>query len=255
MEYKTALVTGASAGIGRAAAIALGKKGINLVLLARRNDKLEEIKKELEPYTSCHIISCDISDLDKVKKEFQSIPEEFSNIDILINNAGLALGLSGAHETDWKDWQTMINVNCLGLTHITHLILPGMVKNNSGHIVNLGSIAGTYPYPGGNVYGSTKAFVEQFTLNLKSDLLGTRVRVTNIEPGMVDESEFSIVRFKGDNEKAENVYKDMEALHSSDIADTILWVLERPMNVNINRLEIMPVQQAPGGLNVERKKD
>ena len=254
MDYKIAVVTGASAGIGRAICLGLGEKGVKLILLARRIDKLEELKKELEPHTDCHIICCDISNKEKVNKEFENLPPTFQKIDILVNCAGLALGMAGAPETNWEDWETMINVNCTGLAYITRLLLPGMVERNLGHIVNIGSVAGAYPYPGGNVYGATKAFVDQFSLNLKADLLGTEIRVTNIEPGMVDESEFSLVRFKGDKGKADLVYKDTEPLHPGDVAESVLWVLERPGNVNINKIELMPVNQASAGFNIFRKK-
>jgi NADP-dependent 3-hydroxy acid dehydrogenase YdfG len=152
-----------------------------------------------------------------------------------------------AHEADWIDWQTMINTNCMSLAFLTHQILPGLVKRNHGHIINIGSIAGTYHYKGANVYGATKAFVEQFSINLRSDLLGTALRVTNIEPGMLNESEFSLVRFKGDADRAEQVYAGLEPLKSSDIAESVDWILNQPAHVNINRVEIMPVHQAPGG--------
>jgi 3-hydroxy acid dehydrogenase/malonic semialdehyde reductase len=250
VDYKVAVVTGASSGIGKAIAESLAKHNIKLILVARRQDKLEKLQNELQ--TPSHVIACDITDKDKIKEELSNLPEEFTNIDVLINCSGLALGLEAAPETEWQDWETMLNVNCLALTYITHLLLPGMVERNQGHIVNIGSTAGTYPYKGGNVYGATKAFVEQFTLNLKADLLGTALRVTNIAPGMVGESEFSLVRFKGDEDKAHKVYEGLKPLTPADVAESVLWVLMQPAHVNINRIEMMPVCQAPSNLATSR---
>ena len=158
------------------------------------------------------------------------------------------MGLEVAQETEWQDWETMLNINCLALSYLTHLLLPGMVERNKGHIVNIGSTAGSFPYKGGNVYGATKAFVEQFTLNLKADLLGTALRVTNVAPGMVGESEFSLIRFKGDKDKARKVYEGLKPLTPNDVAESVLWVLMQPAHVNINRIEMMPVGQAPSNL-------
>ena len=255
MNYKIALVTGASSGIGKAIAESLAKHGVRLILIARRNDKLELLKRELQANTKCHVIACDVADNNKIFQEITNLPVEFAKIDVLINCAGLALGLEAAQETEWKDWETMLNVNCLALTYITHLLLPNMVERNFGHIVNIGSTAGTYPYKGANVYGATKAFVEQFTLNLKADLLGTAVRVTNIEPAMVGDSEFSLVRFKGDKNKADEVYKGLKPLSPADISECAIWVLSQPAHVNINRIEIMPTSQAPSHLAVHKKRD
>ena len=173
---------------------------------------------------------------------FSKLPKNFKNIDVLINNAGLAWGLEPAHKVDIKKWETMIDTNCKGLVYVTRAVLPGLIKRNKGHIVNIGSVAGSYPYEGGNVYGGTKAFVKQFSLGLKSDLLGTKVKITNIEPGMAD-TEFSLVRFSGNKKKANNVYKNMTPLCGNDIAETIFWSVNRPSHVNINRIELMPLQQ------------
>jgi 3-hydroxy acid dehydrogenase / malonic semialdehyde reductase len=255
MNYKVALVTGASSGIGKAISESLAKHGIRLILIARRNDKLELLKRELQSNTKCYVIACDVADKEKIFQEITNLPVEFAKIDVLINCAGLALGLKAAQETEWQDWETMLNVNCLALTYITHLLLPNMVERNFGHIVNIGSTAGTYPYKGANVYGATKAFVEQFTLNLKADLLGTAVRVTNIEPAMVGDSEFSLVRLKGDKKKADEVYKGLKPLSPADIAECAIWVLSQPAHVNINRIEIMPTSQAPSHLAVHKKRD
>ena len=255
MNYKIALVTGASSGIGKAIAESLAKHGVRLILIARRNDKLELLKRELQTNTNCHVIACDLVNNERIFQEITNLPVEFAKIDVLINCAGLALGLEVAQETEWQDWETMLNVNCLALTYITHLLLPNMVERNFGHIINIGSTAGTYPYKGANVYGATKAFVEQFTLNLKADLLGTAVRVTNIEPAIVGDSDFSLVRFKGDKNKADEVYKGLKPLSPADISKCAIWVLSQPAHVNINRIEIMPTSQAPSHLAVHKKRD
>lgn len=252
MNYKVVAITGASSGIGKATALKLGKLGIKLILIARRKDKLVEISEALKGDTVCHLINCDITDHDAITRQIEQLPEAFSQVDVLVNNAGLALGLGTAQESNWADWQRMISVNCTSLAFLTHALLPGMVDRNIGHIVNMGSIAGTYPYRGGNIYGATKAFVAQFTLNLKSDLLGTAVKVSNIEPGMVSESEFSLVRFKGDEQKATSVYDGIDALRPEDVAESIVWVLSQPSRVNVNRVEIMPVCQAPARTNYSK---
>lgn len=247
MNQNVALITGASTGIGKSIAERLAQQGTKLILLARREALLNELKAALSDQTECHIIACDINDHAAVTDALSQLPSQFQNIDVLVNNAGLALGLNPAHEADWLDWQTMINTNCTSLAFLTHQLLPKMVKNNRGHIINIGSIAGTYHYKGANVYGATKAFVEQFSINLRSDLLGTAIRVTNIEPGMLNESEFSLVRFKGNADRAEQVYADLEPLNPADIAESVDWIIKQPAHVNINRIEIMPVHQAPGG--------
>lgn len=181
-----------------------------------------------------------------------ALPTEFAAIDVLVNNAGLALGVEPAHRASLDEWQTMIDTNCTGLVTVTRALLPGMVERGRGHIFNLGSVAGSYPYPGGNVYGATKAFVRQFSLNLRADLIGTPLRVTDIEPGLCGGTEFSNVRYRGDDEKAANVYANVQPLTAEDIADTIYWIATRPAHVNINTIEMMPVAQAPAGLAVHR---
>lgn len=180
-----------------------------------------------------------------------NLPEKFKTIDVLLNNAGLALGLELAHEANMDDWEAMVDTNIKGLLYMTRKILPAMVERNRGHIVNVGSVAGDYPYPGGNAYGATKAFVSQFTNNLIADLQGTQVRVTNIEPGLA-ETEFSKVRFKWDEQKADTIYQNAKPLTASDIAETIYWATDRPAHVNINRIEIMPVCQSFGPLVIVR---
>lgn len=252
-QYRIAVVTGASAGIGLAAARKLAGEKVKLVLVARREDKLRALVEELSAETECHALACDLRDSEHLARLFQSLPDAFADVDILVNNAGLALGLEPAHRASWEDWRGMMDVNCVALAQLTHLLLPGMVARNRGHIVNVGSIAGSYPYAGGNIYGATKAFVKQFSLNLKADLLGTDVRVTNIEPGMVGGTEFSLVRFKGDAGKAAGVYENADPLNADAVADAIVWAVSRPANVNINRIELMPVCQAPAPTAIARK--
>ena len=250
MINKTALITGASVGIGRATAVALADAGFNLILLARREEKLLELAKELSTVNT-YIIACDINDHSELQKQLSTLPVAFQTIDLLVNNAGLALGLEPANETDWNDWQIMIETNCLSLAFITRQILPGMVERNSGHIINIGSTAGSYQYRGGNVYGASKAFVDQFSMNLLTDLLGTKVKATLLTPGLLGDTEFSLVRFHGDAGKAENVYQGHQALKPEDVAESVRWVVSQPEHVNINRIEIMPTCQAPAGLAVK----
>jgi 3-hydroxy acid dehydrogenase / malonic semialdehyde reductase len=199
-----------------------------------------------------HTITLDVQKRRDVEKNLGNLPETFSHVDVLINNAGLALGMETAYEADINDWETMVDTNIKGLMYCTHALLPGMVARNRGHIINIGSTAGDWPYPGGNTYGATKAFVKQFSRNLRADLLGKAIRVTNIEPGMA-ESEFSLVRFKGNAEKASRVYEGTKALTPEDIAEIIHWVVNVPPHVNINRIEVMPTCQSWGHLAVDRK--
>jgi 3-hydroxy acid dehydrogenase / malonic semialdehyde reductase len=187
-----------------------------------------------------------------VERTLERLPPEFLETDILINNAGLSLGLEPAYQAELDDWEIMVDTNIKGVMYFTRLVLPGMVERNRGHIINIGSVAAGYPYPGGNVYGATKAFVKQFSLNLKADLLGTAVRVTDIEPGLA-ETEFSLVRFKGDVEKAEGVYRGTKPISAEDLAEIIFWVSNLPAYININLLEVMPVCQAFGFFAIDRK--
>lgn len=252
MEYKTALITGASAGIGREIARHLARRNVTLILAARREGLLEEVRRELEGETNITTLVLDVSDSEGARKALDSLGRLLEQTDILVNNAGLALGQEPAHQTSWQDWQIMIDTNCIGLALVTHTVLPFMVKNNRGHIINIGSTAGVYPYLGGNVYGATKAFVRQLSRNLRTDVLGTKIRVTNIVPGMVGESEFSQVRFHGDHAKAKAVYEGVQPLTPADIANCVTWILEQPSHVNINEVELMPTAQAAGGLAVQR---
>ncbi|RAX51808.1 NAD(P)-dependent oxidoreductase [Helicobacter sp. 16-1353] len=247
------LVTGASVGFGAAIARKFAKENHKVIALARREDKLKELQNELGS-DKCQIIAVDICDTKAVKNAIDNLRDDFKNIDVLVNNAGLALGLSRAYETDINDWERMIEVNILSLVRLTRMLLPKMVENKSGHIINIGSIAGTYPYPGGNIYGATKAFVKQFSLNLRADLYDKSVRVTNIEPGLCGGSEFSFVRFKGDKNMVDELYRDANPIMPEDIAEAVFWVATQPKHVNINRIEMMPTTQASSALNVYKHK-
>lgn len=248
---QTIFITGASAGFGAACARIFCKDGNRLVLVARRVDPLIKLQEELSALAEIHVIPLDVTDRQAVQGAIDSLPERFRDIDVLVNNAGLALGLEPADRADLDDWDTMVDTNIKGLMYCTRFILPGMVSRKRGHVVNISSTAGAWPYPGGNVYGGTKAFVTQFSRNLRCDLLGTGVRVTCIEPGMA-ETEFSMVRFKGDEEKAASVYAGTKPLTAFDIAETVQWVVSRPPHVNINTMELMCVDQAWGPFAVHR---
>ncbi|AOJ02816.1 NAD(P)-dependent oxidoreductase [Burkholderia mayonis] len=243
-------VTGASAGFGAAIARVFVKGGHRVVATARRKDRLDALAAELG--SALLPIELDVRDRTAVETVPAALPAEFAAIDVLVNNAGLALGVEPAHKANLDEWQTMIDTNCSGLVTITRTLLPGMVERGRGHVFNLGSVAGSYPYPGGNVYGATKAFVRQFSLNLRADLVGTPLRVTDIEPGLCGGTEFSNVRYRGDDAKAAGVYANVQPLTAGDIADTIYWIATRPAHVNINTIEMMPVAQAPAGLTVHR---
>ena len=242
------LVTGASAGFGEATCRLLVQKGHKVIGAARRLERLQALQQELGD--AFLPVSMDVSDLKGIDSALQNLPAEWQNIDVLVNNAGLALGLEPA---DKADWLTMINTNIIGLTYLTRQVLPGMDARGRGHVINLGSVAGTYPYPGGNVYGATKAYVKQFSLNLRADLIGKPIRVTNVEPGLCGGTEFSNVRFKGDDGKAAKVYEKVQYLTAEDIANTIVGVAEQPAHMNVNSIEIMPVAQAFSPFNVARE--
>jgi 3-hydroxy acid dehydrogenase / malonic semialdehyde reductase len=242
-------VTGASSGFGAAVARRFVTSGSRVVATARRLDRLNDLVAELGPHLLP--ISLDVRDRGAVAEVIGGLPAEFAEVDVLVNNAGAALGLSPAQDADLDDWEQMIDTNCKGLAYCTRTILPGMVARRRGHVVNLGSVAGTYPYPGGNAYGGTKAFVHQFSLNLRSDLHGTGVRVTCIEPGMAD-TEFSVVRFSGDQAKADAVYAGMQPLTADDIAESVYWAVTLPSHVNVNTMELMPVAQSFAPFQVAR---
>jgi len=245
----TVLVTGATAGFGLATAERFARDGAKLVVTGRRADRLEAFARK---HPRVHPAVLDVRDRAAVERFAAGLPADFAQVDVLVNNAGLALGLEGAHKSSLDEWEQMIDTNCRGLVVLTRCILPGMVERGRGHVVNVGSVAGSYPYPGGNVYGATKAFVHQFTLGLRADVVGTGVRATCVEPGMA-ETEFSLVRFQGDASKAGAVYQGVTPLTGADVADVILWVVTRPPHVNVNAIELMPEQQAFGPFNVKRK--
>jgi len=248
---KTVLITGASAGFGAACARRYAAAGDRLILAARRLERLKALQEEL-PGAECHVLQLDVRDRQKVESALAGLPPEFKDVDILVNNAGLALGLEPAHETDMDNWERMVDTNIKGLMYCTRQILPGMVERQRGHIVNIGSVAGNTPYPGGNVYGATKAFVKQFSSNLRADLIGTPIRVTNIEPGLA-ETEFSLVRFEWDAPKASKVYEGAQPLTGEDIAEIVYWTTSLPAHVNVNRLEVMPVCQAWAPFIIHRR--
>lgn len=243
-------VTGATAGFGAAITRKFVQEGHKVVASGRRSDRLAALVAELGD--AVYPLVLDITDRAATESIVKKLPKDFAEVDVLVNNAGLALGLEPAHRVALDDWETMIDTNIKGLTRMTRALLPGMVDRGRGHIVNIGSVAGHYPYPGGNVYGATKAFVAHFNLNLRSDLLGTPVRVTNVEPGLAGGTEFSNVRFKGDDERASKFYDGTQPLTSEDIADTVFWVTTRPAHVNINVVQMMPVCQAFAALTVKR---
>ncbi len=249
---KTACITGATSGFGKACAEIFAEKGWNLVLSGRRAERLQELKENLTG-VEVHTAVCDVRDKVQVQAMIDELPESHSAIDLLVNNAGLALGMNPAQEADLEDWETMVDTNIKGLMYMTRALLPAMVARGQGHVVNMGSIAGSWPYPGGNAYGGTKAFVEQFSNNLRADLHGTGVRVSNVEPGMA-ESEFSVVRFQGDQTKADAVYEGTEPLTPRDIAEIVYWIADRPSHVNINRVEVMPVCQSWSPFAIHRKE-
>lgn len=243
-------ITGASAGFGAEMARTFVSHGHRVVLAARRSERVEGLARELGE--NALAVTLDVTSGESIDAALAGLPPEWRPIDVLINNAGLALNTAPAHEVPLADWHTMIATNCQGLVTITHAVLPEMVKRGSGLIINLGSVAGHYPYPGGNVYGATKAFVEQFTLNLRADLAGTGVRATNIAPGMCGGTEFSNVRFKGDDAAAAKVYENTVPLTAKDIADTAYWIATLPPHVNVNSIELMPTCQGFSPFAVKR---
>jgi 3-hydroxy acid dehydrogenase / malonic semialdehyde reductase len=249
---RTVFITGASSGFGLVAARRFAARGDRVVAAARRTDRLRDLAKELGPDVLLPL-TLDVRDRAEVERAATALPPDFAEVDILVNNAGLALGLEPAQEADLDQWEQMIETNCTGLVYMTRALLPRMVAAGRGHVVNLGSIAGTYPYPGGNVYGATKAFVHQFSLNLRSDLHGTGVRVTCVEPGLVGGTEFSEVRFGGDRDRAAAVYAGTQPLTAEDIAAAIEWATSQPPHVNVNVIELMPVSQSLAPLQIHRE--
>ena len=245
------LITGASSGFGEACARKFAAQGLRLVLCARRADRLSALADELSQITEVHSVILDVRDREAVFALPASLPAAFADVCILVNNAGLALGLGGADVASVDDWEAMVDTNIKGVMYLTQAMLPGMVARGGGHVVNIGSVAASWPYPGGNVYGGTKAFVQQFSRNLRADLLGKSIRVSNIEPGMC-ETEFSVVRFNGDEDRAKQVYSGMQPLTGTDIAEIVYWVTALPPHINVNQLEVMPTAQAWGPFAVHR---
>ncbi|KAJ9433077.1 MULTISPECIES: bifunctional NADP-dependent 3-hydroxy acid dehydrogenase/3-hydroxypropionate dehydrogenase YdfG [Enterobacterales] len=243
-------VTGATAGFGQSITRRFIATGHKVIASGRRAERLKELKDELGD--NLYTVQLDVRNRAAIDEVIASLPAEWRNIDVLVNNAGLALGVEPAHKANIEDWENMIDTNNKGLVYMTRAVLPAMVERNVGHIVNIGSIAGSWPYLGGNVYGATKAFVRQFSLNLRTDLHGTALRVTDIEPGLVGGTEFSNVRFKGDDDKAGQVYEGTTALTAEDVTEAVYWVTTLPKHVNINTLEIMPVTQTTAGLKVHK---
>lgn len=247
------LITGASAGFGEALTKRLIAKGHQVIGCARRLDKLNTIAESLGE--SFLPVAMDVSDTASIPQIIADLPDKFKQIDVLVNNAGLALGAEPTQKSNLNDWMRMVDTNIKGLMALTHAVLPAMVERDSGYIINVGSIAGSWPYYGGNVYGGTKAFVKQFSLNLRADLIGTQVRVTNLEPGNVAGTEFSNVRYHGDDDKAAKVYDGFKTMTGDDIGDILLWLIESPAHINVNRLEVMPVAQTYNGLTIAKQDD
>jgi len=247
-----ALVTGATAGFGAAICRRLAKSGYRVVALGRRKDRLIDLQKELGA-DRLHVLSVDVRDRVAVDSALSNLPSAFRDVSLLVNNAGLSLGLDAVQSAAPSDWDVMIDTNIKGVLNVTKAVLPGIMDRNKGCIIMIGSTAANWPYPGGNVYGATKAFVKQFALGLRADLLGTRVRVSVIEPGLVGGTEFSLVRFGGDKDLAEKPYANTVALSADDVAEAVCWIGALPEHVNINTLEMMPVSQSFGALPVSRR--
>ena len=251
MQPHIAFVTGASSGLGEAIARRYAAAGVKVVAAARRGDRLDGLVAKFGEASVLPIV-LDVRDDDAVGQAVRSLPPAFADVDVLVNNAGLALGLEPAQDAVLDNWERMIETNCTGLVYMTRALLPGMVARRRGHVVNMGSIAGTYPYPGGNVYGATKSFVHQFSLGLRADLHGTGIRVTCIEPGLIGGTDFSEVRFAGNTEKAAGMYAGTEPLGPEDIAAAVDWVTSQPEHVNVNVVELMPVSQSFAALPIDR---
>ncbi|GKW22523.1 bifunctional NADP-dependent 3-hydroxy acid dehydrogenase/3-hydroxypropionate dehydrogenase YdfG [Pectobacterium polonicum] len=244
-------VTGATAGFGESITRKFISAGHKVIATGRRQERLDALKVELGD--ALYTLKLDVRDRQAIEQAVSSLPDEWREIDVLVNNAGLALGLEPAHKASVDDWENMIDTNNKGLVFMTRALLPAMVERNIGHVINIGSTAGNWPYAGGNVYGASKAFVQQFSLGLRADLSGTRIRVTNIEPGLVGGTEFSAVRFKGNDEKVSKTYDNTTPLTAEDVSEAVFWVATLPAHVNINTLEMMPVSQSFAGLSVHRE--
>ena len=250
IQPSTVFVTGASSGFGAAIARRFAASGARVIASARRAERLKDLAAELG--SSVLPVTLDVRDRAAVFAAVSDFPAEFAQVDVLVNNAGLALGQDPAQAADLDDWDQMVDTNCKGLAYVTRAVLPGMVARQRGHVINLGSVAGTYPYPGGNAYGGSKAFVHQFSLGLRSDLHGTGVRVTCVEPGLAD-TEFSTVRFHGDKARADAVYAGMQPLTATDIAESVYWAASLPPHVNVNVIELMATAQSFAAFQVARE--
>ncbi|MBA0164780.1 bifunctional NADP-dependent 3-hydroxy acid dehydrogenase/3-hydroxypropionate dehydrogenase YdfG [Pectobacterium versatile] len=244
-------VTGATAGFGESITRKFISAGHKVIATGRRQERLDALKAELGD--ALYPLKLDVRDRQAIEQAVATLPAEWRTIDVLVNNAGLALGLEPAHKASVDDWENMIDTNNKGLVFMTRALLPAMVERNIGHVINIGSTAGNWPYAGGNVYGASKAFVQQFSLGLRADLSGTRIRVTNIEPGLVGGTEFSAVRFKGNDDKVSKTYNNTTPLTAEDVSEAVFWVATLPAHVNINTLEMMPVSQSFAGLSVHRE--
>lgn len=248
----TIFITGATAGFGEAAAHRFAREGWKVIITGRRAERLEALKNELAP-APVHAAALDVRDREAVDKVVAELPAEFAEVDLLFNNAGLALGMEKTHEAAIEDWRTMVDTNVMGVLNCVQALLPGMVRRKRGHVVTVGSIAGNYPYTTGTVYGASKAFTRQLMLNMKADLLGTGVRVTSLEPGMA-ETEFSLVRNRGDEAKARASYENVKTLESVDVAECLWWVANLPQHVTVTRLEVWPTDQAFGPFQMHKRK-
>ncbi|KHT43501.1 bifunctional NADP-dependent 3-hydroxy acid dehydrogenase/3-hydroxypropionate dehydrogenase YdfG [Pectobacterium brasiliense] len=244
-------VTGATAGFGESITRKFISAGHKVIATGRRQERLDALKAELGD--ALYPLKLDVRDRQAIEQAVAALPAEWRTIDVLVNNAGLALGLEPAHKASVDDWENMIDTNNKGLVFMTRALLPAMVERSIGHVINIGSTAGNWPYAGGNVYGASKAFVQQFSLGLRADLSGTRIRVTNIEPGLVGGTEFSAVRFKGNDDKVSKTYDNTTPLTAEDVSEAVFWVATLPAHVNINTLEMMPVSQSFAGLSVHRE--
>ena len=252
MKNKIILITGATSGFGKAIAIRLAKKGAKIIATGRRLDRLNKLREQIGK-DNLLPLDFDIREQDQVFSIINSLDKQWSNIDVLINNAGLAKGLNSSDKTEIDHWNEMVDTNCKGLMYVTRAVLKNMGHKNDGQIINIGSVAGTYPYFGGNIYGASKAFVHQFSLNLRADLAEKNIRVTSLEPGAA-ETEFSLVRFDGDKDKAKKTYEGFEPIKSNDIAEVVEFLINSPKNININRIEIMSNDQSFAGFNFIKNK-
>lgn len=243
------MITGATSGFGLETAKLLAEDGHKLILVGRRKEKLKELADSLD--TDTLTVALDVTSRADVKAMFEKLPDEFKNVDVVVNSAGLALGMGPAQDADLDDWEQMVDTNIKGVMYVTRFALEGMKKRGGGLIVNIGSVSAFLPYRGSNVYGATKAFVRQFSRNLRTDLFGTGIKVSNIEPGAA-ETEFSLVRFK-DQKQADNYYRGWNPLKPEDVAATIVWVINQPQHVNIENVEIMPTDQTFGGSVMNKK--